>query len=107
VSGSANFDPGGYTRVTKDNIDTLPLQEYQRKDWLKDLEPGSKHEHWVRVEPRGATLHAKFYFQHLVTDENFQKFIDLYNAKKMNIGYPGHFYSKPYFMRFVTKEEIN
>jgi hypothetical protein len=38
----------------------------------------------------------KFYFQHL--DEHGQKeFVRLYNEKKMALGYPGHFYVRPYF----------
>jgi hypothetical protein len=45
--------------------------------------------------------HTKFYFQHL-TDEQMQKFVELMNAKKLNIGYPGHFYVLPYFMKPVT-----
>lgn len=44
-------------------------------------------------EVRGA---AKFYFQHL--DQAGQdRFIELFNAKRMKIGYPGHFYALPYF----------
>ena len=38
----------------------------------------------------------KFYFQHL-DDQGKHAFIALYNAKKMNIGNPGHFYTRPYF----------
>lgn len=38
----------------------------------------------------------KFYFQHL-DEAGCDKFIELYNAKRMRIGYPGHFYVRPYF----------
>ena len=42
--------------------------------------------------------HHKFYFQHL--DQAQQaRFVELFNAKKMRIGCPGHFYAPPYFMR--------
>lgn len=40
----------------------------------------------------------KFYFQHL-SEEQMKELIDLLNARKLNIGYPGHFYRLPYFMR--------
>ena len=39
---------------------------------------------------------CKFYFQHLTPDDQ-QKFVDLYNDGKMKIGYPGHFYVRPFF----------
>ena len=41
-------------------------------------------------------MQGKFYFQHL-SPEQQNKFIELYNAKKMKLGYPGHFYSRPFF----------
>ena len=41
----------------------------------------------------------KFYFRHF-SDEDMTRFIELYNSKKMKIGYPGHFYRAPFFMRF-------
>lgn len=41
-------------------------------------------------------VHPKFYFQHLSDDEQ-QRFVDLLNAKQLNIGYPGHFYRLPFF----------
>jgi hypothetical protein len=49
--------------------------------------------HWVISE----TDETKFYFQHL-SPEQKTRFIELYNAKKMNISYPGHFYRLPFFM---------
>jgi len=39
---------------------------------------------------------GKFYFQHLSAEQR-KEFIDLLNAKTMNIGYPGHFYVLPFF----------
>jgi hypothetical protein len=41
---------------------------------------------------------TKFYFQHLSADQR-QEFIALYNDKVMRVGYPGHFYSLPFFCR--------
>lgn len=46
----------------------------------------------------GGSPTGKFYFQHL-SDEDKNRFIDLYNAKKMKIGIPGYFYVTPYFTR--------
>jgi hypothetical protein len=43
-----------------------------------------------------ATGAAKFYFQHL-DEAGRDRFIELFNSKKMTIGYPGHFYSLPFF----------
>lgn len=40
--------------------------------------------------------HSKFYFQHL-DDAGKDRFVQLVNEKKMVIGYPGHFYSLPFF----------
>jgi hypothetical protein len=40
---------------------------------------------------------AKFYFQHL-DEASRHEFIELLNAKRLNIGYPGRFYVLPYFI---------
>lgn len=39
---------------------------------------------------------GKFYFQHL-SPEQRETFIELYNDKTMKLGYPGHFYTRPFF----------
>lgn len=44
---------------------------------------------------------GKFYFQHL-SEEQMREFIDLLNARRLNIGYPGHFYVLPYFIGTST-----
>lgn len=49
--------------------------------------------HWVTRE----MSQAKFYFQHLSVDQK-KRFIELLNEKKIKIGMPGHFYSRPYFI---------
>jgi hypothetical protein len=51
---------------------------------------------WVTLMPQGPVRHGKFYFQHLDDDQRW-RFIDLYNSKQMQLGYPGHFYVRPYF----------
>jgi len=40
---------------------------------------------------------AKFYFQHLSVDDRIV-FIELLNAKVPNIGEPGYFYTRPFFI---------
>ena len=44
---------------------------------------------------------AKFYYQHL-SDDQKREFVDLHNARTMHIGYPGHFYSLPFFMSYAS-----
>lgn len=39
----------------------------------------------------------KAYFQHL-TEDQMRRFIDLLNDKKLKIGHPGYFYTRPYFI---------
>ena len=41
--------------------------------------------------------HAKFYFQHF-SEAQCRRFIELLNAKKLNIGEPGYFYRRPFFI---------
>ena len=91
VISSANHDPqgDGWVEVTKENIDDLPLDAYQRENYLG---------HWVKIAPQSDTLHAKFYFQHLSDDER-TKFIELLNAHELVIGMPGHFYQLPFFIK--------
>ncbi|MFT3708051.1 MAG: DUF2829 domain-containing protein [Archangium sp.] len=40
---------------------------------------------------------AKFYFQHF-SKEQCIAFIELLNAKKLKLAFPGHFYAKPFFI---------
>jgi hypothetical protein len=40
---------------------------------------------------------AKFYYQHF-SDEQMQRFVDLYNDNTMRLGHPGYFYRMPFFM---------
>jgi hypothetical protein len=47
----------------------------------------------------GSETVAKFYYQHL-SEAQQHEFIELYNAKRMVIGYPGYFYARPYFCQF-------
>jgi len=46
----------------------------------------------------GCGQEAKFYYQHL-SDAQRAEFIELYNEKRMTLGYPGHLYVLPFFCR--------
>jgi hypothetical protein len=90
IYSSANFPQTGegWVQVTKENRDSLPLSDWQSKHW----EDG----HWVKVEPKRALAHHKFYFQHLTPEQRI-RFVELLNANKLSLEYPGHFYVLPFF----------
>lgn len=101
VRSSANFNAGkGFIKVTPENIDALPLDKNQRG---YAMEPG--REYWVQPGIEAPREQGKFYFQHLSVEEQ-QRFIDLLNAKKINIGMPGYFYSRPFFIAPPAKAAV-
>lgn len=55
--------------------------------------------------PAPATLHEKFYFQHL-SEADRQRFIQMANAKKFNLAFPGRFYVTPYFCTVVQMPPV-
>lgn len=67
------------------------------EDFFKAVEAGSEivptDKSYKVYVPGG-----KFYFQHLSQDGQ-QKFIDLLNAGRVNVGAPGHFYVLPFFVK--------
>lgn len=87
----------------EDAVERYPelRDDYERH--LRHIETlGSSHPwrhetHWVQVGPRGNTREDKFYFEHL-SDEQKTKFVEMLNAKKLNLDYPGHFYRLPFFI---------
>jgi hypothetical protein len=87
IDGGANFKPGydDYVLVTEENKSSLPRRGMEAR-------VGS----YVHVGVESARLHAKFYFQHLDVEER-KRFVELLNAKKIKIGYPGYFYQLPFF----------
>lgn len=48
----------------------------------------------------------KFYFQHLNNDQKI-KFVELLNAKKIQIGYPGFFYQTPFFITYAKPSDLS
>jgi len=59
-----------------------------------------------KVYIQGPNGQAKFYFMHLSRDQK-QRFVDLYNDRTMNVGYPGDFYTSPFFMADAPKGATN
>jgi hypothetical protein len=47
---------------------------------------------------------SKFYFQHLTLEQR-HRFIELLNAGTMKIGFPGRFYSRPFFVQYSKPAE--
>lgn len=47
---------------------------------------------------------SKFYFQHL-SEPQMRRFIELLNENKLHIGMPGHFYVRPFFIRYEPAPE--
>ena len=92
VKASSTHPHRDWVQVTAENIDTLPLDEYQRQHYLGK---------YVEVTVEGQKYHGKFYFQHLSPEEQ-TRFIELYNAKRMNVGIPGYFYTTPFFCRRIV-----
>lgn len=95
IYASANFpqEGEGWTQITPENRAELPLDQWQLDNWPDG--------HWVKVEPRRATTHAKFYFQHL-SEAQRTRFVELINSKVMKVGMPGHFYVLPFFCKRVS-----
>lgn len=58
-----------------------------------ELGPTDKN---YKVYVSGAGFENKFYFQHLSVEEQ-ARFVTLLNERKVNVGYPGHFYVLPFF----------
>lgn len=62
----------------------------------------------VYVENHGGEpfvgVRPKFYFQHL-DDRQKNDFVDLLNAQKVLLGYPGRFYVPPFFCKFRPPNE--
>lgn len=93
VLSSANFEHvgEGWVKVTPENVDSLPLDDYQRKHY-------NDGKHWVKVEPRPKNAHLKFYYPHL-TKEQMIKFLDLWNEGKLPLEPQFGLYVMPYFAR--------
>jgi hypothetical protein len=83
----------GWQRVTDENRALMTSQ-----GWGTGHSPYT----WIMIRPQGPTTHLKFYFEHLDADQQ-QRFIDLYNAKKINLEPNFGLYVWPFFMRPAPK----
>lgn len=66
-----------------------------------EVEPTDKD---YKIYLRDDAGSAKFYFQHLSTEQRIA-FVEEVNAGKVKFAYPGHFYVLPFFMRKSTASE--
>lgn len=93
----------------RDNNTCSYCGSYDPSLLLKDIEekgitltPTDKnYKVYVEGLPRGFT---KFYFQHF-DGEQKQRFVDLLNQGKVKLGYPGYFYVRPYFIKYLKDGE--
>jgi hypothetical protein len=56
-----------------------------------------------KVYLRASGGHAKFYFQHLSSEQQAE-FIDLNNTRRITYGEPGHLYVLPFFCRTTADQ---
>lgn len=59
-----------------------------------EVGPTDKNYKAYVTHPEG---HDKFYYEELSLAQR-REFVDIYNDKQMNVGYPGYFYNLPFFM---------
>lgn len=52
---------------------------------------------YIKFATRGDERQSKFYFEHL-SEEQKKEFVEMLNAKKLHIDYPGYFYNLPFFI---------
>lgn len=91
-----------YIKLRWWNFLFLPLRRVEKKSifrkYVEHILFGDQlYTRWVKIEPAHGTVHHKFYYQHLSRMQR-SEFVALLNEKKINIGYPGHFYSLPFFI---------
>ncbi len=91
VVSAITFEPdtgagsGGWEKVTDENRHLLAESGWRGTSYI-----------YIRRCENGPKIQAKFYFQHLSEAER-DRFIELHNAGKLNLGFPGHFYVTPFF----------
>lgn len=102
IYSSANHDPkrDDWVLLTEEIADEHQLNSYDR----------TKIGSWVKIEPRRATVHHKFYFQHFDQAQR-ERFVELYNANRMSFEQGGSlpnvargFPRLPFFMVPASKD---
>lgn len=81
----------GWIEATSENIAKVKAEGVL---FVTDVKPEKGR--YFRVGTEGPKAHKKFYWQHL-SQAQMERFVVLYNEKKLHIGYPHHFYTRPYF----------
>lgn len=79
-----------------------PFTQEERERYNRSMGVDEIHD-LFKGHHRGESV-GKFYYQHL-SEVQMRAFIDFYNGQGMKIGYPGHFYQPPFFMRLGSKED--
>lgn len=91
IIGYTNQKKEGWTEVTEQLLQEL-LESGEARGIT--LNVGDS----VMFGAQPSQTNEKFYFQHLSSEQR-DRFIELINAKKVKIGYPGYFYRLPFFCR--------
>lgn len=83
---------------TGDAIWKTARQVSLEQGMAEDRATAAADAHWNKYEApvRKGVQVAKFYYQHL-SESQRHEFIELHNARTMQIGYPGRFYVLPFF----------
>lgn len=87
IFSSCSHKTPGYVFLTKELCDQRGLDSYARAEYVGE---------YVKIEPHHGNAHAKFYYQHF-DEAQQQRFIELYNAKKLPLEPQFGLYRKPYF----------
>ena len=91
-------------RLEAGTVEILPTDK-DYKVYVQNTTGENFTQHFVNngAWTSSTTSQVPFKFQHL-TYEQMVRFVELFNDRKLRIGFPGHFYVAPYFLRFVSKD---
>lgn len=102
-SGEA-LNPNGFGTYWRPDDNTCSYcgsmhpEDFMKALWArKELTPTDKS---YKVYVHDKRAGQKFYFQHLSIPQR-QQMIDLMNLGRLNLAYPGYFYTPPFFVRFT------
>jgi hypothetical protein len=89
---SSTHEFAGGVLLTKELCEEHDLDSYAREHYVG---------RWVKIEPRSQRAHLKFYYQHFDHAQQ-DRFIELYNERKLPLEPQFGLYVKPYFTKVVT-----
>jgi len=99
----ANPDVGKIVETGSESGPAFDIDGRPTRDDLTDQEKAEGRYRRTFHSPAEPHIRAKFYFQHLSKADR-ARFIELHNADKMTLAFPGHFYARPFFCRAVPPE---